>query len=133
MKKDIFKKAHNLTKGLIRKGDSYRATFKLALSFVYSQIKKEAQALTVKEKLVSKGFKVWENYGHKRIYMNNFIELAEKFGIDLKSEKAYDINPKSFHKIGLYYDLDKSAFFQLRVDDFMNKYVKRVVDAIKNY
>ena len=40
MKKEIFKKAHNLTKEIIRKGDSYRATFKLALTFIYSKIKK---------------------------------------------------------------------------------------------
>lgn len=131
MKKEIFKKAHNLTKELIRKGDSYRATFKLALSFVYSQAKKSAN--NIEEKLMNKGFKVWENYGCKRIYINNFIELAEKFGIDFKSEKAYSVNPKSFHKIGMYYDLDKSTFYQLRVNEFMNKYVNRVIDAIKNY
>lgn len=40
MKKDIFKKAHEVTKKIIKAGDNYRATFKLALSFVYSQIKK---------------------------------------------------------------------------------------------
>ena len=40
MKSNIFKKAHKLTKEIIRKGDNYRATFKLCLSFVYSQIKK---------------------------------------------------------------------------------------------
>ena len=40
MKSNIFKKAHELTKNIIKKGDNYRATFKLCLSFVYSQIKK---------------------------------------------------------------------------------------------
>ena len=40
MRKDIFKKAHKLTKEIIRKGDNYRATFRLCLSFVYSQFKK---------------------------------------------------------------------------------------------
>lgn len=40
MKREVFKKAHKITKNIIRKGDNYRATFKLALSFVYSQIKK---------------------------------------------------------------------------------------------
>lgn len=40
MKSNIFKKAHELTKNIIKKGDNYRATFRLCLSFVYSQIKK---------------------------------------------------------------------------------------------
>lgn len=39
MKSNIFKKAHELTKTIIKKGDNYRATFRLCLSFVYSQIK----------------------------------------------------------------------------------------------
>ncbi|MDK0695878.1 hypothetical protein P5E93_14840 [Clostridium perfringens] len=38
--KNVFKKAHEITKNIIRKGDSYRETFRLALIFVYSQIKK---------------------------------------------------------------------------------------------
>lgn len=38
--KNVMKKAHEITKKIIRKGDSYRATFRLALIFVYSQIKK---------------------------------------------------------------------------------------------
>ena len=40
MKRETFKKAHEVTKKIIKSGDNYRATFKLALSFVYSQIKK---------------------------------------------------------------------------------------------
>ena len=40
MKTNIFKKAHEITKKIIRKGDSYRETFRLALIFVYSEIKK---------------------------------------------------------------------------------------------
>ena len=45
MKREIFKKAHEVTKKIIKKGDNYRATFKLALSFVYSQIKKGVKTM----------------------------------------------------------------------------------------
>lgn len=38
--KNVMKKAHEITKNIIRKGDSYRATFRLALIFVHSQIRK---------------------------------------------------------------------------------------------
>ena len=43
--KDVFKKAHEITKNIIRKGDSYRETFRLSLIFVYSQIKKGANKM----------------------------------------------------------------------------------------
>ena len=38
--KNIMKEAHNLTKKIIRKGDSYRDTFRICLSYVHSQVKK---------------------------------------------------------------------------------------------
>ena len=38
--KNVFKKAHEITQKIIRKGDSYRETFRLALIFVYSEMKK---------------------------------------------------------------------------------------------
>lgn len=40
MKSNIFKKAHELTKKIIKAGDNYKATFRLCLTFVYSQVKK---------------------------------------------------------------------------------------------
>lgn len=43
--KNVMKKAHEITKNIIRKGDSYRATFRLALIFVHSQIKKGVNAM----------------------------------------------------------------------------------------
>ena len=38
--KNIMKEAHNLTKKIIRKGDNYKATFRICLSYVHSQVKK---------------------------------------------------------------------------------------------
>ena len=38
--KNIMKEAHNLTKKIIRKGDNYRATFRICLSFIHSQVRK---------------------------------------------------------------------------------------------
>lgn len=37
---NVFKKAHEMTKKIIKKGDDYRATFALALKFVYTTIQK---------------------------------------------------------------------------------------------
>ena len=46
--KNIMKEAHNLTKMIIRKGDSYRATFRLCLSFVHSRSKQVAKTIEYK-------------------------------------------------------------------------------------
>ena len=38
--RNVMKKAHEITKKIIRKGDSYKATFRLALSLAHSLIRK---------------------------------------------------------------------------------------------
>lgn len=43
--KNVMKKAHEITKKIIRKGDSYRATFRLALSLAHSLIKKGVKVM----------------------------------------------------------------------------------------
>lgn len=43
--KNVMKKAHEITKNIIKKGDSYRATFRLALIFVHSQIKRGVKVM----------------------------------------------------------------------------------------
>lgn len=46
--KNVMKKAHEITKKIIRKGDSYKATFRLALSFTHSLIKKGVEVVELK-------------------------------------------------------------------------------------
>lgn len=43
--KNIMKEAHRLTKLIIKKGDSYKATFRLCLSFAHSKAKKIAKTI----------------------------------------------------------------------------------------
>lgn len=43
--KNVFKKAHEITKKIIRKGDSYKETFRLALIFVYSELKEGVKGM----------------------------------------------------------------------------------------
>lgn len=74
MRKDIFKKAHKLTKEIIRKGDNYRATFRLCLSFVYSQFKKGVVKM-VELKGTEKQVKWAEELRSKRInHINDLLE-----------------------------------------------------------
>lgn len=51
MKTNVFKKAHKITKKIIKKGDSYRETFRLALIFVYSEIRKGVNKMITKQEI----------------------------------------------------------------------------------
>lgn len=111
MKSNVFKKAHELTKKIIKLGDSYRATFRLCLLFVYSQAKKGVIKMSsVEEKLIKAGYKVWEvgsekNNDHKkRIYINNIAECMEKFDIVLG-------NPSFYKGKKMYYDCIDGKFY----------------------
>ena len=77
MKSNIFKKAHELTKKIIKIGDNYRATFRLCLSFVYSQIKKGVKKM-VELKGTEKQVK-WATEIREQllIYVNLFEEVAK--------------------------------------------------------
>ena len=84
MKSNIFKKAHKLTKDIIKKGDNYRATFKLCLSFVYSQLKKGVNKM-VELKGTEKQIKWAEDIRMK------FIELCDKYELVLIKERYEDM------------------------------------------
>lgn len=123
MKKDIFKKAHNLTKGILRKGDNYRATFKLALSFVYSSLKKEFNKITITEKLVNKGYSIWKKGTKKRVYINDISQLAEKFGVEM-------INPIGYRKVNAYYDCTNDTFY-FNCSNGRKATVNKILNAVR--
>ena len=81
--KNVFKKAHEITKKIIRKGDSYRETFRLALIFVHSEIKKGASKM-VELKGTEKQVK-WAN--DIREELNNTIDVIKDAIISRKSSK----------------------------------------------
>ncbi|MFB6347871.1 hypothetical protein ACFBZI_07740 [Moraxella sp. ZJ142] len=62
-KSELFKKAHALTKAIIKAGDDYRITFGLAIKAILADSK------NIVDTLLALGLKIWENYGKKRIYM----------------------------------------------------------------
>ena len=79
MKTNVFKKAHEITKKIIRKGDSYRETFRLALIFVYSELKKGANKM-VELKGTEKQVKYANDIKLKLVKtINNAMQELEKF------------------------------------------------------
>lgn len=77
MKTNVFKKAHEITKQIIKKGDSYKATFALALKFVYSQIKKEMNKL-VELKGTEKQVKWADDIRNRMIRINEIFKETTK-------------------------------------------------------
>ena len=73
--KNVMKKAHEITKKIIRKGDSYRATFRLALSFAHSLVKKGVNKM-VELKGTEKQVK-WANDIRETVvgYLNKALEM----------------------------------------------------------
>ena len=93
---NVFKKAHEITKNIIRKGDSYRETFRLSLIFVYSQIKKRANKM-VKLKGFEKQIK-WAN--DIREIMIECLNKSLKF----QEEDAKEYEEKEESKVRLKLD-----------------------------
>ena len=81
--KNVFKKAHEITKNIIRKGDSYRETFRLALIFVYSQIKKGVNKM-VELKGTEKQVK-WANDIRKELL--SIVEESRNHQVERVSQK----------------------------------------------
>lgn len=77
MKTNVFKKAHKITKQIIKKGDSYKATFALVLKFVYSQIKKGMNKL-VELKGTEKQVKWAGDIRNRMIRINEIFKEATK-------------------------------------------------------
>lgn len=83
-RKSIFKKAHKIAKMIIRKGDNYKATFTLALKFVYSKIKRE-------EKEIDMLFKKAINLADKK------MSLLSKSQMDYVINTLKYVNENSNH------------------------------------
>ena len=89
--RNVMKKAHEITRKIIRKGDSYRATFRMCLSFVHSKLKEGANKmveLVGSEKQVKWANDLREGFS---TYIEFCKELIEEIGIteDIEEELEY--------------------------------------------
>lgn len=94
---NVFKKAHEITKNIIRKGDSYRETFRLALIFVYSQIKKGVDKMLDKKEIIELGM--------DRVYSGKNIDTNKTFKTEFGTIKY--INGDTPVKTGWFMIFDK--------------------------
>ena len=102
--KNIMKEAHRLTKLIIKKGDSYKATFRLCLSFAHSKAKKVAKTI---EYRTSRGHEVSVKVGEGITVENltvNGIKVIEnnndKYRCLLCKGYIYVALEKDYKKIG---------------------------------
>lgn len=111
MKSNLFKKAHEMAKALkAETGMDYRTCFSISLKKAWTMMKANE---TIESKLVSMGFKVWEKYGKRRIYVNieDFTKVTD-FSLNVDGQftyRGYRLSPKlmsSLARIRLYFDCD---------------------------
>ena len=112
--KNIMKEAHNLTKKIIKKGDSYRATFRLCLSFIHTQVKKGVKKM-VELKGSEKQIK-WAN--DIREELNNILVTIKEADIARKTRKnkSFEESSKKMNNaIEMINAKEESTFF---IDNF---------------
>lgn len=88
--KNVMKKAHEITKKIIRKGDSYKATFRLALSFAHSLVKRgvdEIAELKGSEKQIKWAYDIREKM---LMHLNNLLDAVVNTKTD--TAKIYRAN-----------------------------------------
>lgn len=123
MKRNIFKKAHELTKKIIRKGDNYRATFRLCLSFVYSQVKGGVKDMI--EYVTSRGTKVIVKLGEGRTVQDLTIN-----GIKVIEDNYSDNN--CFLGEGYIFVTDSNAYRKLGLNRMAQVEMGEELTAIYN-
>ncbi|PHM23010.1 hypothetical protein [Xenorhabdus ehlersii] len=84
-KSQIFSAAHKIAKNTVAIVGDYQIAFSLALRDVYSSM------ISTENKLLKMGFSVWENHGHRRIYIN-IERFGEVFGLELSWYKTGNIS-----------------------------------------
>lgn len=76
------------------------------------------------ELLEEKGYKVWEKYGKKRIYIDDFSNLLEEYLPDFP-------NPKAFRRTKMYYDILEDKFVY-ECSPSMDKDVLELINNIRS-
>lgn len=79
MKRERFKKAHEIARNTKHIAGSYSIAFKCALTDLYAEEKSQK----IEKKLIELGMKVWSKAGHKRIYVNEW-NLKDVFDIEIR-------------------------------------------------
>ena len=131
--KNIMKEAHNLTKKIIRKGDSYKATFRMCLSFVHSQVKKGVKKM-VELKGTEKQVKYANDIKANLVAtMTNAINAIEENQTERgkRSKRADRIANQLREEIKIINAMQEAKevietykkLFNERIDVFMNSYM----------
>ena len=119
---EIFKKAHAAARTTLKLVGDYKVAFQFALKEIYMNIKNEA--VSIKDKLISLGLKVWEKGDMERIYINH-EQLKAVFGLDISFYKSGSIK-KAFlngeklsnRQAGLIFK--QNIYFDIKQNQFVN-------------
>ena len=143
MKTNVFKKAHEIARKIIRKGDSYRETFRLALVFVYSELKKGVNKM-VELKGTEKQVKYANDIKSKLVKtINNAMQELEKFqteNIEIngkRSKKRDRLISEMKNELDIIINIENSKeiiesyknIFNLDINIFLNNSISKIKEA----
>ena len=119
---EIFKKAHAAARATVKLVGDYRIAFRFALKEIYMSIKTEV--VSMQDKLVNLGLKVWEKGDMERIYINS-ENLKAVFGLEISFYKSGSIK-KAFlngeklsnRQAGLLFK--QNVYFDIKANQFVN-------------
>ena len=120
---EIFKKAHAAARTTLKLVGDYKVAFQFALKEIYMNIKTEV--VSIKDKLISLGLKVWEKGDMERIYINDG-HLEAVFGLKLVLYKTNNIcmaflnGAKISNSKATKLVRGKKIYFDVKLNEFVN-------------
>ena len=120
---EIFKKAHAAARATLKLVGDYRIAFQFALKEIYMSIKNEV--VSIKDKLVNLGMKVWSKGDMERIYINS-EHLEAVFGLELVLYKTNNIRmaflngEKISNCKATKLVRGKKIYFDVKLNEFVN-------------
>ncbi|MGL5381457.1 hypothetical protein [Clostridium sp.] len=129
--KNVMKEAHEMTKRIIKKGDNYKATFRLCLIFVHSQIKK-----VVNKMVELKGTEKQVKYASDiRNVVASLFEEAKNINIAEINEKWDTYKDSKKEKFGSKENLINSRIEKIEAVESVimeNEDAKFIIETFKN-
>ena len=120
---EIFKAAHSAAKATVKLVGDYKIAFQFALKEIYMSIKTEA--VSIKDKLVNLGLKVWSKGDMERIYINH-EHLKVVFGLEIckyntgNISSAYLNDERISNCKARKLIFGKKIYFDVKLNQFVN-------------
>lgn len=113
----VMKRAHEIKKSI------KNAIWSLCLKMAWDESKKENEEISLKDKLINMGFKLWKKAGLQRIYID---AQHGKYGVQNVAD-----NYKRYKKLNMYYDVIEECFCWNFMGNSSTETIHEYIDFLK--